>query len=61
MYRLLKVFSQDASFPPSGPIMIPRYSEAPRMLKEVYVGAVWAKYILLFLGLERALEFCHGE
>ena len=38
LVKLLKAFSQEASFPPSGPMMNPRYSAAAQMLKEAHLG-----------------------
>ena len=49
MLKLLKVFSHDASFPPSGPMMNPRYSEALRMLKEAHLGAVLVRNCVIAL------------
>ena len=38
LVKLLKAFSQEASFPPSGPMMNPRYSAAAQMLNEAHLG-----------------------
>ena len=42
--KLLNAFSHDASLPPLGPMMNPRYSEAARMLKVAHLGQCLARY-----------------
>ena len=42
--KLLNAFSHEASLPPLGPMINPRYSEAARMLKVAHLGQCLVRY-----------------